>query len=129
MPVTVKRAYEPEDPSDGRRYLIDGLWPRGVAKEKLHLVDWLREIAPSSELRRWFGHDPDRYPEFRRRYREELAGRHELVDLLAREANEGTVTLVFAARDEAHCNAAVLREVVEERSRTLPRPRGRSARG
>lgn len=115
MPVRTRRAYELPVPSDGQRYLIDRLWPRGVTKRSLRLTAWLKELAPSTDLREWFGHDPARYPEFRRRYRRELAGQRELVDRLVREARSGTVTLVFGARDPERCNASVLRELIEER--------------
>jgi uncharacterized protein YeaO (DUF488 family) len=110
----LKRIYEPPDPADGRRVLVERLWPRGVRKADADLDDWLRDIAPSPELRRWYGHDPARWPEFRRRYRQELADRGELLAQLQTAAAEGPVTLVFAARDPDHCSARVLKEVLEE---------------
>jgi uncharacterized protein YeaO (DUF488 family) len=117
MPVHVKRVYEPAAASDGRRYLIDRLWPRGFTKEKLRATEWLKELAPSAELRTWFGHDLDRYPEFRKRYLAELQDDQDVLARLVREARQGTVTLLFAARDPTHCNAVVLRELIEERLR------------
>lgn len=115
MPVAIKRAYESPSPGDGRRYLIDRLWPRGVTKDALRLSEWLKELAPSPELRTWFGHDPAKFPAFRTRYRSELATHPALVERLTEEAKAGKVTLVFAAHDAAHCNAAVLQELLESR--------------
>jgi len=122
MTIRTRRVYEPIDSTDGRRYLIDRLWPRGLRKEALALDGWLKELAPSDELRTWFGHDPARYPTFRERYRQELAAHPDLLDRLTREAAEGTVTLLFAARDTEHCNASVLRELLEERATLRPSP-------
>src|SRR3954469_13899113 len=104
MAVETKRAYEPPAAEDGGRYLVDRLWPRGVSREKLKIKDWLKDLAPSTELRRWFGHDPARWPEFKKRYEAELesAERQEIVERLARESREGRVTLVYAARDVEH---------------------------
>lgn len=117
MTVQIKRVYEPPSSSDGRRYLVDRLWPRGVKKADLSLSEWLKDLAPSPELRTWFGHDPLKYPVFRQRYRAELAQQPELLDRLARESRSGTVTLLFAAHDSEHCNASVLRELLIEWSR------------
>ncbi len=94
--------------------LVDRLWPRGVSKERAHLDEWARELAPSAELRTWFGHDPDRFAEFERRYRAELAAHDEKLDELRRRAREGTLTLVYGARDEEHNDAVVLAELVRE---------------
>lgn len=130
MPVNLKRAYLPAEPSDGRRYLVDGLWPRGLSQERLRVDRWLREIAPSPELRRWYGHEPGRFAEFRRRYRSELALRPELLASLVEEASRGTLTLVFGARDETRSNAAVLRERIEEEARRRSsRPERTATRG
>lgn len=118
MPVKTKRAYEPVSLSDGKRYLVDRLWPRGVSKEKLAIEGWLKEIAPSDDLRKWFGHDPRKYPEFRRRFLEEISPHHELLARLTDEARGGTVTLVFGARDGKHCNAGVLQELLSKRLRS-----------
>jgi uncharacterized protein YeaO (DUF488 family) len=115
MGVQIKRVYDPPLRSDGRRYLIDRLWPRGLSKAALHLTDWLKDLAPSPELRNWFGHDPGRYPDFRQRYRAELDRRTALVQRLVTEARSGTVTLLFAAHDAEHSNASVLLELMRER--------------
>ncbi len=115
MSVRAKRVYEPISPTDGRRYLVDRLWPRGFRKERLELAAWLKELAPSPALRTWFGHDPRKYSTFRRRYRSELEARSDLIGRLVGEARSGQVTLLFAARDTDHCNATVLRKLIEER--------------
>jgi uncharacterized protein YeaO (DUF488 family) len=115
LPVQIKRAYDPPSPSDGYRVLIDHIWPRGVSRERARLDEWARELAPSDELRRWFGHDPARFDEFRARYRGELERGREKLDDLRRRARKGSVTLVFAARDRDHSNAAVLAELLRER--------------
>ena len=107
--IRLKRAYEPPSPEDGTRVLVDRLWPRGVRKAEAAIDCWLKEIAPSSELRRWFGHDPSRWKEFRHRYRAELSARPELLDKLRALAEQGTLTLVYAAHDEDHNQAVVLR--------------------
>ena len=112
--VRLKRAYDPAEPDDGYRVLVDRLWPRGVSKDRARLDEWARELAPSTELRTWFGHDPARFAEFRRRYLEELAAHGEKVDELRRRAREGTLTLVYAARDEEHNDAVVLAELLRE---------------
>ena len=117
--VAVKRAYEPVDEDDGYRVLIDRLWPRGVSKERARLDEWARELAPSTELRRWFGHDPARFEEFRRRYIEELAAEGEKLDELRRRSSSGKVTLVHGARDSEHNDAVVLAELL---TRTSPGP-------
>ena len=117
MAVRLKRAYEPAERSDGYRVLIDRIWPRGVSKERAHLDEWARELAPSSELRRWFGHDPAKFEEFRRRYRDELAAQGEKLRELQGRARKGTLTLVYSARDVEHNDAVVLAEVLRTRSR------------
>lgn len=110
--VQIKRAYEPAQKSDGYRVLVDRLWPRGLRKEALSLDAWEKDLAPSDALRKWFGHDPGRWPEFVARYREELrqGQARELLSELARRAAHGTVTLVYSARDTEHNNAVVLRD-------------------
>lgn len=113
MDVRLKRAYEPAAPGDGHRVLIDRLWPRGVSRERARLDEWARELAPSSELRRWFDHDPARFPEFRRRYEGELAAQGEKLRELRRRARQGRLTLVYGARDTEHNDAVVLAEVLE----------------
>jgi len=117
VPVEMKRAYEDPSSNDGRRILVDGLWPRGIRKEDANLDEWMKEIAPSAALRKWYGHKPEKWGEFRRRYRAELAKppRRELVEQLARLAKNEKVTLVFGARDAEHSNAAVIAEVIREK--------------
>jgi uncharacterized protein YeaO (DUF488 family) len=110
--VRLKRAYEPPAASDGYRVLIDRLWPRGVKRADARLDEWARELAPSVSLRRWFGHDPDRFEEFRRRYTAELAGQEVKLRELRRRARHGTLTLVYAAHDEQHNDAVVLAEIL-----------------
>jgi len=110
--VRLKRAYDPAEPDDGYRVLVDRLWPRGVSKDRARLDEWARELAPSTELRTWFGHDPARFAEFRRRYLEELAARAEKLGELRGRARKGTVTLVYAARDDRHNDAVVLAELL-----------------
>jgi uncharacterized protein YeaO (DUF488 family) len=127
MTVRIRRAYEEPQPDDGHRVLVDRIWPRGVARDVLALDEWCRDCAPSNELRRWFGHDPQRWEEFRRRYREELAAHADDVERLRQLAREGQLTLVYGARDVEHNQAVVLQEVIEEglrgaRSRTRRRP-------
>ncbi|MCC7104350.1 MAG: DUF488 domain-containing protein [Chloroflexi bacterium] len=114
--IRIKRAYDPSEPDDGARFLIDRLWPRGVRKEALRVDGWLRDVAPSAELRRWFGHDAARWPEFRSRYFAELDGRSETWQPLLDAARRGTVTLVYGARDREHNDAVALREYLEDRS-------------
>lgn len=112
--IACKRIYDPPGADDGRRLLVDRLWPRGVSREAARLDDWLKELAPSDGLRRWFGHNPALWEEFRARYREELKTHVELLDDLRAEAKRGTVTLLFAARDTEHNNAVVLKEMLNE---------------
>jgi uncharacterized protein YeaO (DUF488 family) len=118
MDVRFKRAYEPPERSDGYRVLIDRIWPRGVSKEQAHLNEWARELAPSSELRQWFGHDPARFAEFRRRYLDELKAQQEKLRELRRRAREETLTLVYGARDTEHNDAVVLAELLRRGSRS-----------
>lgn len=126
--ISAKRVYEKPEPSDGSRVLIDRLWPRGLTAERARVTRWERDLAPSNELRKWFGHEPSRFGRFRERYRVELSRREDLLATLAREAHDGTVTLVYAARDSDHCNAVVLKELIDERLVSSPRARrfGRS---
>ncbi len=118
MSVTLKRAYEPPGKQDGVRILVDGLWPRGLSKEKLKIDTWVKEMAPSPQLRNWYGHRPERWEEFRTRYRSELAQppRAALVSELAARARKERVTLVFAARDAEHSNAKVILEKMREKA-------------
>lgn len=112
MDLRAKRAYEPASDEDGHRVLIDRLWPRGLSRERARLDGWEKDLAPSGELRRWFGHDPDRFEEFRRRYLEELGHNRPLIAELRRRARNGTLTLVYSARDTEHNDAVVLTEVL-----------------
>jgi uncharacterized protein YeaO (DUF488 family) len=123
--IRLKRAYDSASPGDGARILIDRLWPRGVRKADAAIDVWAKDIAPSTALRRWFGHDPARWHEFRRRYSEEIHRRRNRLDELRTLAQKGRITLVFAARDEAHNDAVVLREILLDRS-TPRRPAPRS---
>jgi uncharacterized protein YeaO (DUF488 family) len=121
--VRLKRAYDAASPSDGYRVLIDRLWPRGVSKQKAKLDEWEKELAPSTELREWFGHEPSRFAEFRRRYIGELYQARPLLTELRRRARKGTLTLVYSAHDSEHNDAVVLAEVLR---RGLPRSKTRS---
>jgi uncharacterized protein YeaO (DUF488 family) len=111
----LKRVYEIPSPGDGQRILIDRLWPRGLTKEKAEVDEWMKELAPSTALRKWFDHDPAKWPEFRRRYKRELAGQEELLEKLVRLASRRRVTLVYGAKDEIHNDAVVLASVLEKR--------------
>jgi uncharacterized protein YeaO (DUF488 family) len=113
--VRLKRAYEPAEATDGTRILVDRLWPRGVSKERATLDQWMKAIAPSTELRKWFGHDPQRWVEFSRRYNDELHQNAELLQQLRSLARKGPVTLVYSAHDEVHNDAIVLRDVILDR--------------
>lgn len=108
--IRLKRAYVPPSAEDGTRILIDRLWPRGVKKETLALHEWMKDIAPSTELRQWFGHDPALWPEFRKRYTAELHTHTELVQTLRKIAQAGVLTLVYSAHDETHNDALVLQD-------------------
>ena len=118
MDVRLKRAYEPPAASDGYRVLIDRIWPRGVSREQARLGEWARELAPSSELRRWFNHDPARFEDFRRRYSDELAAQTDKLRELRRRARAGTLTLVYGARDTEHNDAVVLAEILRRGRRS-----------
>jgi len=117
MSVSMKRAYEVPEASDGVRILVDRLWPRGVSKSHSAIDHWMKELAPSDELRKWFGHRLDRWSDFRRRYRAELksAERREKLEQLRAMVRGRKVTLVFAARDAEHCNARVLADLLKNR--------------
>ena len=118
LDVRLKRAYEPAAASDGERILIDRIWPRGITREEAQLDEWARELAPSTELRRWFAHDPARFGEFRRRYTAELAAQEGKLRELRRRARAGTVTLVYGARDAEHNDAVVLAEILRRGRRS-----------
>ena len=110
--VKLKRAYEPPAADDGTRVLIDRLWPRGITKKHAAIDQWMKDIAPSTELRKWFGHDPARWDEFRRRYAHEVRQNTELLDQLRSLARQGPMTLVYSAHDEEHNDAVELRELI-----------------
>lgn len=117
MSIALKRAYDPPAEGDGCRVLVDRIWPRGITKEDLQIDAWLENLAPSTALRKWFGHDPKKWDEFKQRYAKELEQRSEALDALAERARAGPVTLVFGAKDTAHNNAVALREQLERRLR------------
>ena len=112
--VAIKRVYEPPADGDGQRVLVDRLWPRGLSKDKADVALWLKEIAPSTELRKWFGHDPEKWPEFQKRFRAELDDNAEAVKELRGLIAKGKVTLLYSAHDEEHNNAVVLAEYLEK---------------
>jgi uncharacterized protein YeaO (DUF488 family) len=115
--IHLKRAYENPNKADGERILVDRLWPRGLTKQEARIDLWLKEIAPSTELRKWFGHDPSKWKRFRGRYETELRDNDDLIKLLKRKAKEGTITLIYAAQDEEHNEAIVLKQFLEKASR------------
>ena len=112
--IRLKRAYEPPADEDGLRVLVERLWPRGLSKERAAVDLWMKEVAPSAELRRWFHHDPERWDEFQKRYRAELEQMGEPLEDLREKCRAGTVTLIYAAHDEQHNGALVLRSYLEE---------------
>jgi len=114
LEVQIKRVYDPADPSDGHRVLIDHIWPRGVTREDGRLDEWARELAASDDLRKWFDHLPERFSEFRSRYREELDAQPERLDRLRDRAQNGPLTIVYAARDREHNNAVVVAELLRD---------------
>ena len=113
--MRLRRAYDPAGRDDGYRVLVDRLWPRGVRRDDLHVDEWCKDVAPSTELRRWFGHDPSRWPEFRRRYFEELREKEQVWRPLLSRARRGRVTFVYAARDEARNGAVALKQFLDRR--------------
>ena len=115
MPVSLKRVYEKPSPNDGKRVLVERLWPRGLKKEDAKVDEWLREIAPSTELRKWFDHDPAKWNEFKNRYWKELEKKQEIISILTKEIEGKQITFVFAAKDEKHNNAVALSEYIERR--------------
>ncbi len=112
--IRLKRAYDPASSEDGARFLVERLWPRGIRKTDLRLDNWLKDVAPSDALRRWFHHDPAKWAEFRRRYRAELDARAEAADPILEAARHGTVTLVYSSHDPEHNNAVALKEYLDE---------------
>jgi uncharacterized protein YeaO (DUF488 family) len=114
--IQVARIYRPANKNDGSRVLVDRLWPRGIKKEKAHVDLWMKEIAPSDELRKWFGHEPRRWSEFQKKYRAELAQKKDLIaELKSLEKKHGTLTLLFGAKDEEHNQAVVLLNLLKKR--------------
>lgn len=116
MTIQLKRVYELPQASDGKRVLIDRLWPRGLSKEKAKVDLWFKDIAPSTELRKWFGHDPAKWNEFKKRYHEELKGNSEVVSKMVDMLKNGKVTLVYGAKDEEHNDAVVLKDYLEKKT-------------
>jgi uncharacterized protein YeaO (DUF488 family) len=124
--IRLRRVYDPPGRGEGRRFLVERLWPRGLTKEAVALDGWLRDVAPSTDLRRWFSHDPAKWRAFSRRYEAELAAREAAWRPLLDAARAGPVTLLYSARDTEHNNAVALRSFLERRgARTPPRPRAR----
>ena len=116
--IQCKRVYEQASPDDGYRVLVDRLWPRGISKEKAALGIWDKSIAPSTELRKWFGHDPEKFEKFKKRYAEELSGNpdtEKFISLIREELQKGPVTLLYGAKDEIHNQAVVLKEFLKDK--------------
>lgn len=113
--IRLKRAYEEPSPSDGERILVERLWPRGLTRARAAVDLWLKDVAPSPDLRKWFSHDPAKWKQFERRYWAELKGRKEAVELLRDKAKRGTITLIYSARDEEHNAAVALKDFLEKR--------------
>ena len=113
--INLKRAYEPAAKTDGERILVERLWPRGVSKDRAKIDLWLKEVAPSTELRKWFGHDPEKWQQFRRRYAAELKEKVDVIKMLKQKAKKGRVTFVYAAHDEEHNGALALKEFLEKK--------------
>jgi uncharacterized protein YeaO (DUF488 family) len=113
--INLKRAYEPASRDDGVRLLVERLWPRGVKKDVLQLEAWLKDVAPSTKLRQWFGHDPSKWSEFQRRYRAELDRNPEALEPILKSAGRGRVTLIYSSHDQEHNNAVVLKAYIESR--------------
>jgi uncharacterized protein YeaO (DUF488 family) len=125
--LKLKRAYEPASREDGTRFLVERLWPRGVKKTELRLDAWLKDIAPSPELRKWYGHDVGKWAEFQKRYRNELKQHREALNPILQAASRGTVTLIYAAHDTEHNSAVVLRDYLEKQTAGKRATRGRKA--
>ncbi len=112
--IKIKRIYDPASPGDGKRIYIDRLWPRGMKKEEVKIDEWLKEISPSDDLRKWFDHDPSKYEEFKKRYKKELEKYSEILERIKKEGKRKTITLLFSAKDEEHNNATVMREILSK---------------
>ena len=118
MPISFKRVYENTGLKNGKRILVERLWPRGLKKDEAKIDEWLREVAPSTELRKWFGHDPAKWDEFKERYWKELDKKNDIISKLAKERRGNKVTFVFAAKDQQHNNAVALKEYIENQLKT-----------
>jgi uncharacterized protein YeaO (DUF488 family) len=116
MKIRLRRVYEPPEKNDGARLLVERLWPRGLTKEKAEIAEWFKDVAPSQELRKWYGHEPKKWEAFRKRYLDELRGNPEAVDRLRKRMKEGPVTFVYAAKDEERNSALLLKEFLEEKT-------------
>ena len=116
--IKLKRAYEQADPGDGFRVLVDRLWPRGVRKGEAQIDEWVRDIAPSTDLRKWFGHDPEKWAAFQRRYKAELSSKKKSLEKLLADAAGRDITLVYASREQHYNNVTVLKEVLDELAET-----------
>lgn len=125
--IQVKRVYEKASAKDGFRVLVDRLWPRGLTKERAAVDLWLKELGPSTELRKWFGHDPEKWPEFQARYREELAHKKEALELLRQKGKQQLVTLLYGARDKKHNDARVLEAILGGRGHGRASDKGRGS--
>jgi uncharacterized protein YeaO (DUF488 family) len=115
MSIRIKRIYDPPSPQDGFRILVDRLWPRGLTKEKARVDWWVKDIAPSNKLRKWYGHDPEKWGEFKRRYYEEIGSQQEPLELLLKKAEQGTITLLYGSKEEKLNNAVALKEYLERK--------------
>ncbi|HJR60451.1 MAG TPA: DUF488 family protein [Vicinamibacterales bacterium] len=120
--LKLKRAYDPASATDGRRFLVERLWPRGLSKAKLHLDAWLKEVGPSTQLRKWFSHDPEKWRQFRTRYFRELDSQPESWQPIVSAARRGTVTLVYSSHDDEHNNAVALQEYLQAKGRRRATP-------
>ena len=112
--LKIKRVYDPISADDGKRILVDRLWPRGIKKEKARIDEWLKEISPSNELRKWYSHDPAKWPEFKKRYKQEIAGQEELLKKIRAEARKQAVTLLFSSKELKLNNAVALKEILDQ---------------
>ena len=112
--IKLKRVYDKKNSTDGARYLVERLWPRGIKKTELHLDDWLKDVAPSTELRKWFSHDPKRWEQFRRKYFVELDRAPKVCQPILQAARKGTVTLLYSSHDAEHNNAVALKDYIED---------------
>ncbi len=126
--IRLKRVYEKDSADDGTCFLVERLWPRGVRKESLRLTAWLKDAAPSTDLRKWFSHDPEKWPEFRRRYFAELERAADAWEPIRAAAHQGAVTLLYSSHDSEHNNAVALKEYVEQKLHTRARTAGGRAR-